>query len=236
MDNEGCGKIAAIITVIAGLIAIFVFVTGKQNLPQVVQEDRSAPVQVSFTPTPTIVPSRVPPATVRQPTTAPTPVPPPTPVPTPVPPPTPVPDTAPGTILQVGQTWSSGLELTLASTKLDTGNSYFDVGIGSHASFLLRNRRNQDLSIRYSTNNISAQDNFGNRLNVLGCMDGCTTGNSGFEIVRIIHSGESMDLSIFSGGFYVEVDTANPSITEIIISVSGISSINNARWRIPVYH
>jgi hypothetical protein len=156
---------------------------------------------------------------------------------TPLPAPTPLADTPPGTILEIGQTWrSNGLEFTLVSTQLGTGSSYYNVGLGTHACFRLTNRRSQDLSIRYSTNNVTAQDNFRNRLNVLGCMYDCRNW-SGSEVTRIIHGGESMEFQIFSGScFYVEVDTANPSITEVIISVSGISSINNARWRIPIYH
>ena len=115
MDNEGCGKIAAIVTAIAGLIAIFIFVTGKQNLPQVIQENQSEPVQVSFTPAPTNVPNIVPPTIVRQATA----------IPTPLPPPTSVPDTAPGTILQVGETWSQGgLSLTLVSAEISGDRIY----------------------------------------------------------------------------------------------------------------
>lgn len=62
MANQGCGKLSAIIGVVSGLIAIFVFLTGKQDLSQIfnpphTEPDRgvTVPIPLAATNTPYVI-------------------------------------------------------------------------------------------------------------------------------------------------------------------------------------
>lgn len=162
------------------------------------------------------------------------------PTPTAIPSPTPLLDTQPGTVLEVGQTWrQGGLELTLVSFQMDVGSSVYNKGLGMHVCFNLTNRRPSDLTLRYSSQNFMAQDNLGRRLKLYGCMYDC---GEWYEVTGIVHSGETVQLGLLPFGSwgpncpYIEVDTADPAITEVVITISNISSISQARWRIPIEH
>jgi len=166
-----------------------------------------------------------------------------TPIPTPtVPPikaPTAIPDTPPGSVLEVGQRWTQGgLELLMESAKLSTGNIYDQIGTGIETSFRLYSRRMQDITLRYSVGNMTAQDNRGRRLKVDACLYGC--GSSHWDVVTVLRSGATLGFGFIPGQenatSYVEVDTTDLSIIEVIITISDVSNISNARWRVPLAH
>ncbi len=155
-----------------------------------------------------------------------------------IPSPTPLLDTPPGTVLEVGQTWrQGGLELTLVSFQMDVGSIYHNKGLGMHVCFKLTNRRPSDLTLRYSSENFMAQDNLGRRLKLYGCMYGCS---EWAEVTGIVHSGETVAFGLLGLDDwtcpYIEVDTSDPAITEVVITISNISRISQARWRIPIEH
>ena len=123
MNNEsGCAKIAALLGAIAALVAIVIFVTGKQNISELAalfQGDAvrvtAAPTQLpaqaaTFTVAPTAESTLPPPTSTEtpEPTPTETPEPSPTPTATPEPTPTPIPDTPADAILEVGQVWRQG--------------------------------------------------------------------------------------------------------------------------------
>lgn len=184
------------------------------------------------------------PAQTKVPTLSPTlrptdtPIPNPTPTKTPIPSPTPLPDTQPGTILEVGQTWrQGGIELQLTETWLYPR--------GLNVQFRMRNLEAVDRAIRYSLDNFSATDNLGRRIPVGyntcgGCFSFTQDCDPRTEILPAL--GSISFENECNGGWYqsdvfaLPFDTGDTSITEIVISVSGISNIINARWRIPIYH
>ncbi len=186
---------------------------------------------------------------------------------TPISPPTLIPDTRLDTILEVGQAWrQAGMELTLVQANLRAGDStahaeiggyytggeYWPTGIekgGVDVMFRLTSHKAQAVAIRYTLKNISATDNFGNKL-VVFCW-----GDAGFPdswyngalecrtFDEMLSPGQTIDLL----GLKAIQDTAEPWITAIadvadqslqaiIINASGIAGIENARWRIPVPH
>jgi hypothetical protein len=117
-DSEGCGKIALVLGVIGSLIAIFVFLTGKENMPALFDKQpqqgqgASSPTQyIEQPPNPTALPNDIPllPTDTSAPTNT----------PLPIPTETLPPDTPSNTILEVGQTWyQGGVTATLVSASL----------------------------------------------------------------------------------------------------------------------
>lgn len=162
--------------------------------------------------------------------------------------PTAMPDTPAGTILDVGQTWrQADLDLTLKESQLSIANHSgdFDVSYGVEIRFTLASRKAQDISLRYSLADVvQATDNRNRRLQI-GFKDQSWSTkpfSGGFDTLNIIlKSGQTIDLFAADGYFatpwvFVVADTSDPSVTEIIVAVSGISGINNTRWRIPIPH
>lgn len=156
-NNAGCGKIAVVLGAIASLVAIFIFVTGKQSLPEFLGgEQQNAPSQRVSMPTQRVTVTAI---ATSTPTVRPTDTPKPSPASTPIPSPTSLPDTQPGTILEIGQTWrQSGLELTMIES--DWGQGWSDAGGGLYV-FLLTNLESYDRIFRLSSENFSAVDNLG---------------------------------------------------------------------------
>jgi hypothetical protein len=160
------------------------------------------------------------------------------PEPTQPPPPTatPLPDTAPGTVLEVGQTWrTGGLELTLVDAYYD----YTPVGPpGAYLTFRLTNQKAHQITIQYNLKySVWAVDNLGRDLTV------GVTANSFIDRFEdhtlLVGSGESIYLAGWGGygepGLIVLVDTADLSVSEFVVTIS-VSSITDARWRIGVAH
>ena len=123
-NNSGCGKIALLLGAIASLVAIIVFLTGKQSLPEFLGGPRneqaqrtSIPTQQSYqvakaTLTPTV-------RATDTPSPGPSPTRTPTPTKTPIPSPTLFHNTRPGAILEVGRSWwQDGWELVLTSVRI----------------------------------------------------------------------------------------------------------------------
>jgi hypothetical protein len=97
--------------------------------------------------------------------------------------------------------------------------------------FKLRSEKKNPVSIRINLKTaFSATDNLGTRLHVVChyyCNDFSTTIDPGRQ------------LQLFRGGGisgFVEVDTTDTDRSEIIVTVSQLLGIENARWRIPIYH
>lgn len=111
---------------------------------------------------------------------------------------------------------------------------------GYDLKFTLTSLKPQDIGLTYNLgDSISATDNNDRNLFI-----GVISANPrwyGFETNSVVlHSGEtitllSLEQKSISGSVYVEADTGGQTLTEIRVTVS-ISGINNATWRIPVYH
>lgn len=164
----------------------------------------------------------------------------PSPIPTatPIPAPTPIPDTVPGTILEVGQTWrQGGLELRLIESELSIEG---ERGPGVLLWFRLTSLRPQSIPVRFSSENFSAANNRGQRLQLCytNLYERCFSWN---PLTVVLGSGDGIYLpsgnnDTGSHRIFVRSDIVDPAMTEIMVTVSGISSISNARWRIPIYH
>ena len=248
-NNSGCGKIALLLGAIASLVAIIVFLTGKQSLPEFLGGPRneqaqrtSIPTQQSYqvakaTLTPTV-------RATDTPSPGPSPTRTPTPTKTPIPSPTLFPNTRPGTILEVGRSWwQDGWELVLTSAR------YTEGGWGIELRFALTNHKPHYVALRYNLGDaITAVSNQGRRLEV-GYLSRTAMFISGgdpwrvsFEtITTVIKSGQTVELLNHTGyegdtNAFIKADIADPALTEIVVTVSGISTITNARWRIPIQH
>jgi hypothetical protein len=159
-----------------------------------------------------------------------------------------LPDTPPDTILEVGRIWrEDGLELIVPQMYINTE----DPGPGIGLSVRLINQRGQDFVLRYSIENFSASDNLGNQLEVgtYNTFYGYYYEHVGESVgtIEILISPESTYNLAFGVGtidafdipgieFFVKADIGDTAVTEIIFQVSGISGIDNARWRIPINH
>lgn len=156
-----------------------------------------------------------------------------TPIPTetPIPTPTSIPDTSSGSVLQKGGIWRQGkLEFQLSSVKIHPKIVIL--------SFTLTNRGSDQRIITYGPENFSATDNNGRQLSVGGIgwnfdpyvQESCRPGTDTLD------NGQSTKLYFICDfgsydGVGVQIDT---SVNEIIVTASGISSINNAQWRVSI--
>lgn len=155
----------------------------------------------------------------------------------------PNPDTPPGTILEVGQSWRQGaLELQLVEKE------FYSVEYGwLTLSFKLRNLGAQERVINYSLENFTAVDNLGRPLKV-GAVGNWTFTQDCPKNTAVVPSNDVIYLSAgtcqlpdsftWSIGetMAMEVNLSDQSLQEILVGVSGISSINGAQWRIPINH
>jgi len=111
----------------------------------------------------------------------------------------------------------------------------------------LTNQSAHALPLHVSTDNFSAYDNHGRRL-PFGHVDALYNyyahGDTvlGYDVV--LEPGATINLAVGRSddviNLFVNVDITDPSLTEVKINISGISSIyasiHNARWRIPIPH
>lgn len=148
-----------------------------------------------------------------------------------------VPDTPPESVLEVGQAWRQGnMELTLARTHL--------IESGILCRFMLANL-GPDVSLRYTGSSFSARDNLGRTVQTLGM--GVTWGGVVYyfppprplELVSVVvRGGESIDVprDSYSQALALMFDPADPEVSEVVVSVSGLPRFSNAQWRIPIAH
>jgi zinc-ribbon domain len=195
------------------------------------------PIEPTMTNPPT--PTELPPTPRPSPT-----IPPP---PTGIPTPTAIADTPPGTVLDVGQAWhQNNWDLTLI---LDGPIEINDFQNSTHAQlmgvhFKLLNRGSHDIGISYSTENFTAVDNTGAKLVGQFVRPSWWARPDCGSTQVIVSSGKEIEIgSGFVGsclgdggrlGFYM--DYADASKTNVVITANGISSISDARWRVPLYH
>jgi hypothetical protein len=145
---------------------------------------------------------------------------------TPTSPPTPVPpvNTPAESVLGVTQTWKSNdVELTLTDREWRADQLILN--------WRLSNKSNSDVSANYSPENFSVTDQAGNPLRLDG-FGAC------YSVNRILRPGESIknvDCPYSGGtGLQIRVDLRNPSIEEVLVTVSGVGGIDQAKWKIPV--
>jgi hypothetical protein len=144
-------------------------------------------------------------------------------------------DTPPDTILESGQIWrQGGLELYLASTELFTGSMC--EGPGVVLRFYLSNNRTSEVLISLRPDTFSAVDNMGNRFKLIWVNE-----NAHFwgEIDESFVLEPSSTVPLPDPRNDIEViciqaDVANPAISEFTVTVSNLSSINDAKWRVPI--
>jgi hypothetical protein len=241
MDNNagiwGClGLVlAAIITGVFLLIANRIIVIGDNGTPTPLAQVQSSPAaeptasiaSLFVQPTETVPPS--PPSPMPYPTDTSNPTS--TAIADTSPPP--VTDTPAGTILEVGQTWrQGGLELAVNDTFL------LSIGVGTRMSLI--NRKPHAVSFRYTVGDVaSAVDNLGRNLKVSAdnCYGHSLLAKPQEFVLEVDHTRKGL---YYRGceyaGVFIDADTADPSLTEIVVRFTGISSIMDARWRIPIYH
>lgn len=221
---------AAIIIAFLGLIvAVIACIAGWLALPQIQRLFDQPPITPRATEVPATEPLNDPPNPTEPPTTE---------LPTNAPPPAPDPDTEPGTILEEGKAWrQGGLELRLVAKE------FFPDANLAIVYFTLTNVGDSQRIIEFSQDNFSAVDNLNHRIDTGGISWNFDpylqhTCKSDTMILEP-NDREGIKLSCDRGnweGVALAVDIADSAITEIIITVSGISSINDARWRIPINH
>ena len=134
-------------------------------------------------------------------------------------------DTRLGTILEVGQSWHQG-EYEVNMVQYALTEEYIWIG------FDLTSKKYTPVILEYSMKGLSAIDSKGRDVRI-------DHGNNyQCEDQRIkLEPKQTVFMDCHGGGnFYVYADLPNPSITEIIVSLSGTLGIDNARWRIPVAH
>ena len=154
--------------------------------------------------------------------------------PLPLPSVTPQPDTPPDTILEAGQTWrQGGAEITLR----DLSPMSTQVATGMTFNLLFTNRKPQEISIGYSASvNFFAVDNLGRQLVIKNIWPGATQRDLENQ-TRVVGSGQTINLAADERGvILINADIGDNRVTEIIFTVSGVSTITQARWRIPVHH
>jgi hypothetical protein len=158
-------------------------------------------------------------------------------------------DTPPDSILNVGQSWrENNFELNLVYANYNYICQNFDAPeIVLEIKFELTNLGLYDLPIRYSLSSVSAQSNLGEMLPV-GHYGTTTYGGCGYtdwvnnfeSIDTIIQSHQTIELITDNDRqrdtLLIRANFPNPSLTEIIISISNIAGITNAHWRVPIVH
>ena len=92
--------------------------------------------------------------------------------------------------------------------------------------------------LKISQDNFKVTDNQGKAL-TYGEANFNVSGFYKIEQAGVLRTGKSIylpepDNSL--GAMEIQADFTNPAITEVVITVTGISSINNARWKLLINH
>ncbi len=247
-ENSGCRKAAVLLGAISSLIAIIVFVTGKEYLPDFFKSEHIVTnSQSSQHSSPTSIPTS-PPTNIPIPTSTFTPL--------VLPSATPRPNTPFGAVLAEGESWwQDGWELLLTSSLgYSEGGYTFAYGqgaptVGIEIKLALTNHKHQDVVITYDLGrSISARSNLGEKLEV-GYLDrsvfyvgGGRPWRNEFETITVvIPAGQTIELLNRSDSWgdpriFIKANVADPYLTEIIISVSGIVNIADAQWVVRIPH
>ena len=106
-------------------------------------------------------------------------------------------------------------------------------GPGSILGFAIRNDRTKDVALQVSPRNFSAVDNRGKKLEIAGINPFYGYWGQGWGGTFVPGSGNTNRLYDDYSNLYVQFDVANPSVTSVVVTATGISSIQNARWRMP---
>ena len=91
--------------------------------------------------------------------------------------------------------------------------------------------------LAYSNDSFTAQDNLGNSLNAVFRHSNSPRVYSLSEYAVSLKRGASFDFSEMTTNrdyLAVFVDIADGRVSEVIVTVSGVSQIETARWRIPI--
>jgi hypothetical protein len=149
-------------------------------------------------------------------------------------------DTPTGTVLDIGQTWRSGnKELAIPKiTFKDYGGRIDDIRGAIDFVVQFRNRGSTPVTFNYVPRDVvTAVDNRNDRLIVtqqnLGLLGYYPCHDS--QQTRIVNPGETVELNCV-WFFVVGVDLGNPAISQVVISVAGVSTIPTGRWKIPIAH
>ncbi|GIK58314.1 MAG: PASTA domain-containing protein [Chloroflexi bacterium] len=144
-------------------------------------------------------------------------------------------DTLPGSILEAGEEWKQdGVALRLTRFNLDPGDSYYD---GINVGFQFRNNTDTELIISFTKNDFLAFANNGQSLFVRGFYNRSFWCN---ETTALVEAQSSFsledDVCGITHGYLlnIDVDLSNPGITEVIVHVTQLSRITDAKWRIPI--
>ena len=222
-------------------MVIVVTATAPQPTADVITPDTPMPTSVAPTNTPTRKPTNAPtlkpptntptsrPTATRPPTNTPRPEPTDTPMP-PTPVPTVPPNTQPGTILEMGETWyQDGVSMKVVRGVIDPDWYYGDI----YFEFEVTNGTGHEILLTYDTENLSLVDNLGQQWELKGFSNHSWWCKGPFVIPLAPGQTHSTRNICKDGGYrlYFKGDIANPSVTELIITADGISSISNARWR-----
>lgn len=229
------GTVIGVIALIVAFLSLAWAITHQEAAIQVVQLVSGEPTvtpMITTLPTGTPLPTYTPyPTHTPYPTYTPhiVPTPEPTealPIPTPVvvtatptPKPTEPPETPPGSVLSVGETWrQGGVSLTLDEVRLEP--TYVRV------YFTLRNESDHRILGSFGLPNIRIEDNLGN-------------------VFTAWHQNMSWDFNLeqkdtfkLGSGDYTQYNgnLANKAVEWVLISVNDVSDIQNARWKVSVYH
>lgn len=195
-------------------------VAAATNTPEPTTTDTPQPT-LTDTPEPTSTDTPEPPPTN-------TPIPPPTNTPIPVPTNTPPPPTAvpapQNTGLSMGQWYTTG-NISIGVTEMKFRTS---PGIKIGLTVPVRNVSNGPISFQYGSYNFLLKDNNGNTYPAEGSNTNTVSLNAG-ETERFLTPGLCCQM-------FFKVNHADPSITELTFSVSNLSSVEYAEWKIPVNH
>ena len=156
----------------------------------------------------------------------------PLPSPTIQPSPTPPENTPLDSVLAPGETWKQeGIEVTIKDVRT---HSDYD-GKGVIFRVFLTNKKKSEINIGFSLdNNLQAVTNVGNQQRIISMALG-TGGQQCPPFSRVVPSGGTVPLYCWDT-LIAELDVGNPDITEVILTVSKVSSIKEAHWRIPILH
>ncbi len=102
------------------------------------------------------------------------------------------------------------------------------------------NKTKNEIVLAYSNDNFTAQDNLGNPLDaIFRNHNAIGAAASVSEHSVFLKRGESFDfleMSNFRDYLAVFADIADKQVSEVIVTVSGVSQIETACWRIPINH
>lgn len=124
--------------------------------------------------------------------------------------------------LAVGQYYSQG-SISLALSEVEFKNTP-----AIWLSFNARNIGSNTISFEYGSHNILVRDNLGNTY---------TPHYDSFSDTKILEPGDSRSIYIPNlGNWRYYGNYADPNVTYLTVTVTGLSAIEHAEWKIPVHH